>query len=121
MNLPGDHSAAALLRRGGTFVLDFFNAAAVRRDLVPREERVVGSQRVVIERHIAPDERHVVKEMHIVDNGRSFLERVRLFSRDELTQLMRRAGLDVRHQFGDYGGGPLTDAAPRAILVGVKP
>lgn len=112
--------AAALLRRGGTFVLDFFNDTAVRRHLVPREEYVVGSQRVVVERHITPDQRHVVKEMHLLDNGRSFLERVRLFSREDLVQLMRHAGLDVRHQFGNYGGDPPTEAAPRSILVGVK-
>ncbi|MDH4044139.1 MAG: class I SAM-dependent methyltransferase [Gemmatimonadota bacterium] len=112
--------AVALLRHGGTFVLDYFNATAVRRQLVPREDRVVGSQRVVIERRIAPDERHVLKEMHILDDGRSFVERVRLFSRDDLVQLMQRAGLTVGQQFGDYAGGPPTEAAPRAILVGVK-
>jgi SAM-dependent methyltransferase len=113
--------AVALLRHGGSFVLDFLNATAVRRQLVPREDRVVGSQHVVIERRIAPDERHVIKEMHILDDGRSFLERVRLFSREALAQMMERAGLSVRQQYGDYTGGPPDDAAPRAILVGVKP
>ena len=58
--------------------------------------------------------------MHILDDGRSFVERVRLFSRDDLVQLMQRAGLTVGQQFGDYAGGPPTEAAPRAILVGVK-
>jgi SAM-dependent methyltransferase len=112
--------AATLLRPGGAFVLDFLNATAVRRHLVPREERVVGSQRVVIQRCIAPDGRHVVKEMHLLDDGRSFVERVRLFTGDELVTLMRNAGLDVRHRFGDYDGSAFSEAAPRAILIGLR-
>ena len=114
-------NAATLLRPGGTFVLDFLNAAAVRRYLVPREERVVGSQRVVIRRCIAPEGHHVVKEMHLLDDGRSFVERVRLFTGDELIALMRDAGLDVRHRFGNYDGSPFSDAAPRVILMGSRP
>lgn len=112
--------AAALLRPGGAFVLDFLNAAAVRQGLVPREERVVGSQRVVIRRHIAADGHHVIKEMHLLDDGRSFVERVRLFTGDELVTLMRNAGLDVRHRFGDYDGSAFSEAAPRAILIGLR-
>jgi SAM-dependent methyltransferase len=113
--------AAALLRPGGAFVLDFFNAAAVRHGLVPREERVVGSQRVVIQRRIADDGHHVVKEMHLLDDGRSFVERVRLFTGEELAGLMRCAGLDVRHRFGGYDGAPFGGDAPRSILIGVRP
>jgi len=113
--------AASLLRPGGTFVLDFLNATAVRATLVPHEERTVGSQRVVIERGIGTDGRHVIKEMHLLDDGRSFVERVRLFTAGDLADLMTRAGLDVRHRFGDYAGAPPSDRAPRSILVGVKP
>jgi SAM-dependent methyltransferase len=112
--------AASLLHPGGAFVLDFFNAAAVRQGLVPREERVVGSQRVVIQRRIDPAGHHVTKEMQLLDDGRSFVERVRLFSGDELVTLMRNAGLDVRHRFGDYDGSPFRDSAPRAILFGIR-
>lgn len=113
--------AASLLRRGGAFVLDFFNAAAVREGLVPREECVVGSQRVVIQRRIDPNGRHVIKEMQLLDDGRSFIERVRLFTGDELVRMMRNAALDVRHRFGDYDGRPFCDTSPRAILIGLRP
>jgi SAM-dependent methyltransferase len=113
--------AASRLRRGGAFVLDFLNASAVREGLVPREERVVGSQRVVIQRRIDPDGNHVIKEMQLLDDGRSFIERVRLFTGDELVTLMRTAGLDVRHRFGDYDGSPPGASASRAILIGIRP
>jgi SAM-dependent methyltransferase len=112
--------AAALLHPGGAFMLDYLNATAVRQHLVPREERVVGAQRVVIQRRIAPDGHHVIKEMHLLDDGRSFVERVRLFTGDELMSLMRHAGLDVRYRFGDYDGSPFSPVAPRAILIGLR-
>ncbi len=113
-------SVATLLTRGGSFVLDYFNAPWVRRALVPREERVVGRQRVIVERQISADERYVTKEMHLLDDGRSFVERVRLFTPDDLERLLASAGLRVTHRFGDYAGGPLTPAAPRAILVSCR-
>lgn len=112
---------ARLLRHGGTCVLDYFNAAAVRAQLVPRDEQVVGTQRVVIERHITSDGRYVVKEMHLMHDGRSFLERVRLFTPEELERLLREAGLLVRHRFGDYDGSSPAESAPRVILAAVRP
>jgi SAM-dependent methyltransferase len=113
--------ARALVGPGGVFVLDYLNAAAVRANLVPHEERRVSSQHVVIERRIADDGRHVVKEMHLLDDGRSFLERVRLFTPEELACLLEDAGFVVRHRFGNYDGGPAEPGAPRLILIGVAP
>jgi len=109
--------AATVLGPNGTFVLDYLNVALVRDALVPHEERTVGTQTVAIKRRISDDGRFVEKEMHLVDDGRSFLERVRLFSSGDLTAMMAEAGLAVRELFGDYDGGPLIPSAPRAILV----
>ena len=81
---------------------------------------MVGRQRVIVERHISADERFVTKEMHLLDDGRSFLERVRLFTPDDLERLLGSAGLHITHRFGDYGGAPLTPATPRAILVSCR-
>lgn len=109
--------AAALLARGGRFVLDYFNADAVRASLVPREERTGAGGHVVIERRLSPDGRFVLKELHMVDDGRSFVERVRLFSPAELERLLAEAGLAVDHRFGAYDGRPPGPGAPRAIFV----
>ncbi len=108
---------ARVLRPGGTFVIDFLNADHVRAELVPKEERLVTNQRVAIERHLADNERFVVKEMHLVDDGRRFLERVRLYSPSELETMLDSAGLAVCERFGDYNGAPLTVQSPRAFLV----
>ncbi|MBI4421176.1 MAG: class I SAM-dependent methyltransferase [Gemmatimonadetes bacterium] len=110
-------ASAAALRPGAYFVLDYFHAGAVRQDLVPREEQLIGSQHVVIERRISADNRFVIKEMHLTGDGRSFLERVRLLAPADLERLLADAGLTVRHRFGAYDGRPLTDRGPRAIFV----
>jgi SAM-dependent methyltransferase len=108
-----------VLRPAGHFVLDYFHADEVRAALVPREERHTASgHHVVIERQVSADARFVLKEMHLVNDGRSFVERVRLFAPSDLERLFAQAGLRVERRFGGYDGRPLAPGAPRVILVG---
>lgn len=102
---------------GGKLFMDFLNADSVRTNLLPHEERKFGTQHVAIERRLSDDQRFVVKEMHMVDDGRAFLERVRLFSADDLAAMMGQAGLQVVQRFGSYAGDELGRDAPRAIIV----
>ncbi|KPJ86849.1 MAG: hypothetical protein AMS18_15045 [Gemmatimonas sp. SG8_17] len=112
---------AGVLRPGGVLVLDYFNATDLMGSLVPHEKRAIGSQRVVIERRISDDGKYVLKEMHLLNDGRSFLERVRMFSVTELETLVSEAGLCVRKRYGDYSGGPLTAESPRVLMVASRP
>jgi SAM-dependent methyltransferase len=109
--------AADVLRPGGSVVLDYLNAEMVRKTLVPHEERQVGERRVAVERSVSADDRFVIKEMHLVDDGRSFVERVRLFTREELEAMVETAGFTVSARLGDYAGGAVSPSAPRVILV----
>jgi SAM-dependent methyltransferase len=105
------------VRRGGWFVLDFLNADLVASRIPEGTgsfERGEGG--TTLRRYRTADGRHVVKEILLAD-GRRFQERVRLFSADELGDMLARAGGRVRHCFGDYDGGPPHAAAPRALLV----
>ncbi len=113
--------AARTLVAGGTFILDYLNADHTRNALIPLEERSAGSQRVIIERKLIENGRYVVKEMHLTDDGRSFLERVRLFSAEELTDMINDAGLTVTQRLGDYDGKLLAVDTPRVILVAERP
>lgn len=105
-----------VLRRGGTFVLDFLNAPNVHRTLVPHDQREVNGAIVEQQRSITPDGRFVVKKITSRADGRSFVERVRLFAPEDLRAMFRRAGLVVAAEFGDYEGADLTPESPRAIL-----
>ena len=108
------------IKRGGVLALDYFNSTDLRDSLFEHEERAVGGQQVIIDRRITDDGRYVIKEMHLVHDGRSFLERVRLYEVEDLESLMAGAGITVRHSFGDYTGTPVSRRSPRVLLVGEK-
>ena len=112
---------ARVVRPGGCFVLDYLHAEHVRRTLVPRDERAVGTVTVEQEREISADGRFVRKTITIGDLGRTFVERVRLFEPDELVALCTRAGFSVDAVCGDYDGLPLRPESPRTILFARRP
>ncbi len=119
-----EHAAAlremtSVVRSGGWFVLDYLHDVPVRAalrgsvsDLAPGSD---GTTR--LQRRLTRDGRFVIKDILLPD-GRHFLERVRLFSPAELTELLCDAGIDVQRTFGDYGGGAMTPEAPRCLLLG---
>ncbi len=107
---------ARCLVDGGWFAMDFLNADTVRAGLVAKEEQVLGGKRVRITRALEQEGRRVVKTIQVPDGG-EFIERVRLFSPEELSSMLAGAGLPVQTRFGDYDGGPLRPGAPRVILL----
>ncbi|MGB7211913.1 MAG: class I SAM-dependent methyltransferase [Gemmatimonadales bacterium] len=108
---------AGTVRPGGWFVLDFLEANTVRGSLVPHEIHGVDERIAKVGRALSPDGRIVTKTI-LTHDGRSFVERVRLFTPEELATLLAAAGVEVVHRFGDYDGGPPRPGAPRAIFAG---
>lgn len=111
-----------VLRPGGAFVFDFLNAARVREELQPRDERHVGPRRIVQTRHLLEGGRVVEKRIEFHDPSdrlpHIFHERVRLYEPEELRELLNGAGLAVDRAFGDYTGSGLEPASPRVLLLG---
>lgn len=109
-----------VLSAGGTFLLDFLNAARVRTDLVPEDVRVVEGGWVVQRRVIRQG--CVVKHIRLEpDDGgpaREFVEKVRLYEPMELEALLASCDLRTSNRFGDYGGGDFIPEAERLVLVG---
>jgi len=117
-----EHAAAlaemvATVRPGGWFVIDFLNADEVRRRLVPRETVPLQGGSAEVARSMSADGRYVCKTI-VTPGGRRFTERVRLFEPRQMTAMLRDAGLDLRHEFGDYDAAPLRPDSPRTILAG---
>jgi SAM-dependent methyltransferase len=112
---------ARVLKPGGRFALDFLNAPLVRATLVPEDDRQVGGRRVVQKRRLDDGGATVTKEIHLIDDGRTYMERVRLFERAELEPMLRAAGLRVDEALGDYDGGPHTPDSPRLLLLATRP
>ena len=117
-----EHTAAleemiSTVRSGGWFVIDFLNPAAVRRQLVAEETLELAGSTVQVSRSVSPDGRYVCKSIRAAQ-GRHFRERVRLFEPDQMSDMLRAAGVAVRFRFGDYDATPFGTQSPRTIFVG---
>jgi SAM-dependent methyltransferase len=105
------------VRPDGWFVIDFLNAAAVRRALIPEETVQLQGQAVRVSRSVSPDGRYVCKSIHARE-GKHYLERVRLFEPEQITAMLESSGVRVRHRFGNYDGSNLLPDSARTILMG---
>ena len=105
-----------VIRTGGTFVLDFLNERVVREQLVPRDETMVNGRIIEQRREISADGRFVVKHIDVTADDHHFIERVRLFSREQLVSMLEEADFQIERSYGDYDGKPVGDRAPRVIL-----
>lgn len=106
----------AVTRHAGMFVIDFLNAAQVRRELVPYDERVKNGITIEQTRTISQDDRFVEKRIRLRGRGKEYIERVRLLSEADLERMLSVAGFDVSKRFGDYGGASWSEDSPRTIL-----
>ena len=117
---------ARVVDASGTLVLDYLNAPAVRCGLVPRTTRVVDGHTVEEIRTIetVDGEERVVKNISISDAGGSqiehFQERVSLYDRDELLELLSQSGWVERASLGDYDGGGWSPESDRLMVIAKK-
>jgi SAM-dependent methyltransferase len=117
-----EHAAAlremvSTVRPGGWFVIDFLNSAAVRRQLIPEETIHLSGETVQVRRSVSPDGRYVCKSIR-APLGRHYMERVRLFEPEQISQMLESARVRIQHRFGDYDAAQLEPGAPRTILLG---
>lgn len=105
---------------GGFLFLDFLNAPRVREHLDPRDERQIGSTRVIQQRRLLEGGRRVEKRIRIVraEGEEAFTERVRLYDAPELTRMCEEEGVEPLELMGDYEGSPYNDRSPRTIIFG---
>jgi len=112
---------ARVIRPQGAFVLDFINAARIRRTMTPRSRRVAGDAQVEESRELSAQGRVLTKRVRVEWRGRDpveYTERLRLYARDELTAMLEGADFHVRDVHGDYQLGPFAaDASERLIFV----
>ncbi|WP_340399272.1 methyltransferase domain-containing protein [Paenibacillus sp. FSL H8-0079] len=114
-----------MLRPGGSYIIDFMNTAHVTRHLVPHSVREDEGQRIEELRKI--EDGFVQKEIRITDTTsgdepRVYQERVKLYTRDQLSQMLSEAGLRVDQVHGGYDEEKYDEqASPRMIFVGHRP
>jgi SAM-dependent methyltransferase len=115
---------------GGRFLLDFLNAERLGREMTATSERTSEGRRIVEERRIdesGPGGPAVHKRVRVFHPGTgkeeaTFEERVRLYSADEIDDLLVSAGLvPVGDRMGDVGGSPVSPTADRLVRLAVRP
>lgn len=101
------HEVAHVLRPGGRYVLDLFNASPTIAALVLEHERILDDGSIVRESRRFDAARSRIEKTTTTRRGdarASHGESVRCFPPEELESWLRRAGLAVERRFGDYSG-----------------
>jgi SAM-dependent methyltransferase len=110
---------ARALTPGGTVVVDYLNVRNAETRLV--REEVMTTEAAAYRLTRWTDARHFYKRVQIEEpNGtrQEFVERVARLRLADFHGMFSRAGLRLRHVFGDYALSPFDDAtSPRLILV----
>jgi len=111
-------SIATNARWNGYVVLDFLNAETLRKRLVPREN--IHRADVQFQIHRYATDRLIIKEI-VVEDGeftKTYLEKVRLYSMQELIELFSPFHLQWMGSYGDYQLNPyIASESDRMILV----
>lgn len=114
---------ARALKAGGEVVIDYLSPAYVQANLVPESVKEADGMEIREERWI--ENGFVKKRISIRDDRtsepREYREQVRLYSAEQMSGMLERAGFGRIQVFGDYRFEPYAaDRSPRMIFYAVK-
>lgn len=116
-------AVAAMLQKGGIFIIDYLNQNLARKDLVPEENGSYDGLQYQIERKIT-DGVILKKIMFSGDDikGRvQYYERVKLYGYDWFHKEFRRMGFEIFKCYGDYYGNKFyEETSPRLLIIAKK-
>ena len=110
------------IKPGGYFIIDFLNPGLVIDKMVPCEEKVIENINFEISRRFS--EGYILKDIKFTADGKDFFfqEKVMAISKEEFLTYFEKAGLEIRHLYGDYDLNPFNkEVSQRMIFVLQKP
>ena len=110
------------LKKGGVFLIDFLNPPYVQAHLKPFTQQEVNGMKIIERRKI--ENGQVIKTIEVYDGDevRHYEERVKLFTADEMVEMIVAAGLEWTALYGNLQGEKYdVEHSPRMVLVGRKP
>jgi SAM-dependent methyltransferase len=116
-------SISKALKPGGQFLIDYMNPDYVARNLIRRDEKEIsGSIYVIQERWIDASLRRVNKKITLIREGResTYAESVRMYSHQEMRNMLIMAGLRLAETYGDFASSEYTQDSSRMVLIGGK-
>ncbi len=120
-NLKVLHEIRRALKAGGRYLIDYLNPDHVRANFEPTSERKHGAYLIRETRSFSGDGERVEKEIVIENWGgetRAFHESVRLYSYDDICEMLSSADLKVDGVLGDFNGEAFDASQPRMIVWG---
>jgi SAM-dependent methyltransferase len=108
------------LRPGGQFLIDYLNREHVTAHLVAQDERVLPGRHITNVRGLTDDGKRVTKRTTVTFSSggiREYFESVRMYSRRELVDMLRRAGLTGIRTYGSLDMEPFGPESGRLIAV----
>ena len=107
----------------GVLVMDYLNPGFIRANLVPEEQRKVGSFACNIERFVEGD--MIVKSILFTGRGedgdKRYQERVKLYESNWFRDKFRKMGLTNHRFYGNYEGGTYDEnGSPRQLMVATR-
>jgi ubiquinone/menaquinone biosynthesis C-methylase UbiE len=109
---------ARVLKPEGRVLIDFMNREAVKEKLIPKSIREEQGVQIREERQIQGD--FVQKQIWVKDERgeRTYQERVKMYTHEEMIVMMEKAGLLLEHTYGNFHGEPYHLLSDRMILLG---
>ncbi len=101
-NIKMIQSIEKTLKPEGVFVLDFFNADRVKRELVKQEIKEIDGVQFELTRELVDGK--IIKHIEFTEQNEqfSFREEVQAIDLEEFQQLFSQSGLKIIATFGDY-------------------
>lgn len=112
-----------ILKPGGRYILDFLNEIQVRTNLIPSDDIEIGGKQVKILRWIDESRNRIEKRIQIAETVRAFREyreSVKLYSKEQLADMLSSVSIKPVAIFGDYASVSFTPDSPRLIIIGEK-
>lgn len=110
------------LNPGGLFWIDFFNSEHLKKNLIKKSSKGITEGVSVKEERFISGGR--INKKIIFKSGsakKEYFESVRMYTKNELVEMMNSNGLKVEKIFGDYAGSDWDEKSERVIIVCRKP
>ncbi len=101
------------LTKEGVFFLDYLHPYSVKQSLVPEENQLIEGERVVISRFLDKDT--VIKRIEFP--GRAYEERVKLYEKDKIEEMLENEGLTIVKSWNDYLGNEWKEEGDRQLFM----
>ena len=109
-------NASSLLKPDGLLLIDFLNAAKIKKELKSEDHKQIDGHSFEIRKMLKDD---IIYKSIIVNNDASlhFCEQVQCISLDMFQDMLKKSGLKIRSTFGNYALDPFdADKSDRLIL-----